>query len=211
MLTVYFNAKNRIFDFSGNLISYEKSLNKLILNKDNSKNPSFNLTERERNSKILINTRLNQDALYSNKPKIINQEYNSYKDTCYLTITNNAEDKSLSDNARSNRQVIRNYNHYNDKKHDDDNIYSRKSRSSNTRTEHYFNNNNILVSSSYNDNIMSKSLLEEFYSYDKSKQNNKLNSFIKNKQIVLTQQTKHTKIPNIKQHIVATTTNKGVK
>jgi len=38
----------------------------------------------------------------------------------------------------------------------------------------------------------------------------KNNSFIKNKQIVLTQQTKHTKIQNIKQHIVATT-NRGVK
>lgn len=45
----------------------------------------------------------------------------------------------------------------------------------------------------------------------KGQQPYKNNSFIKNKQIVLTQQTKHTKIPNIKQHIVATTTNKGVK
>jgi len=44
----------------------------------------------------------------------------------------------------------------------------------------------------------------------KGQQHYKNNSFIKNKQIVLTQQTKHTKIQNIKQHIVATT-NRGVK
>lgn len=113
-------GKTRIFDFSGNLISYEKSLNKLILNKDNSKNPlnsskslnnlknSLNYSDNNNNNSSTINPNfhktVNASTYSSNKPTVKNYDFFGK----FVPVFNNENKKEINQSPITNKNFSKN-------------------------------------------------------------------------------------------------------